>query len=1846
MNYNDVKKIIYKVLSKETELAESEINEETSFEELGIESVMMLSITRKLEEYFGELPKTLFFEYDNLKQLIHYLCESKNITELKDVSDTTYGKSKPENSYDNNDSRMLSQPIVEGSYSKTENPEKTGVIDGFIKQISTHSKMHIDRKEDSPVDSSKDYIAIIGMSGRFADARNIEEFYYNLRNGKDSVREIPKERWDWSECFSTKENLKPGETYSRWGGYMDDIDKFDPLFFNISNQEAKGLDPQERIFLETAVETLEDSGYTPKSLDKEKLGVFVGVMWGQYQLYGADDAETGSSYASVANRVSYFLNAHGPSLAVDTMCSSSLTSLHLACKSILNGESSIALAGGVNITVHPNKYLYLSKTGFASTDGKCRSFGIDGDGYVPGDGSGAVLLKKLEQAKKDGDHIYGVILASGLNHGGKTRGYTVPNLESQYELINSTLNEAKVSPTDISYMEMHGTGTSLGDPIEIRSMGKNFSDAYDSKIPIGSVKSNIGHLESAAGIAGLIKVLLQIRNKELFPSLHSSTLNPNINFESTPFYVNQKLSKWEVQEGRKRIASISAFGAGGSNAYIVVEEYNEQSRENVIDQKLYFPLSATSTDQLKESAINIANYLLNFTTQVKEKFDEKYNRKVDSFYSLCKYDKNIIDNETTLQDLELDPKEVLLLLGFSTTPSFSQTTTVDEIKQILDNERSAKISNAMNNKLIDTAYTLEYGRNHYGFRCLIESSTYDEFIFKLNHLNENEIVKIRRNQKIDDNYIKQLELNGNFKVLRKLWLSGLPTMLQNYSNYEVRRTSLPTYPFLKDSCWFDKGIKRGTLTPVKYNPQLERKEFLRIASKNYHKVVSNSELKSNNIEIIKSDSDCCFVRFSTSLAPLEILSKLSYIINQLDWKINDFSDVVINGTLSNFLYLECNEEKLTSFLLFNEKILEQNAVNTVDFVKNQTSGYTLRSRKVLGKRVGKSERFNFSWEKIDSNIRLEKSIISSIIQRLYTAQNNCIVYDFSNLGKKDYHDDIEKYKKEQALLVSLLQTTIKENKGFFDTLIIKIDKRYESYFSFLQGIVRALNKEVSNSQIYIIKTISENSDLMIPIMNTGGIFNLNNNELLEEVLEKDSTILPQIGDSRISSGTFVLIGGSGAVGRLLTKSLKDNGEHSIIWFGRKDINSVNIPKDIEYVQCDISDFENLKLNLQNVVSKFGSITSIWNLAMDFDIKRVLNLQESDIMNSLNIRVTGSLNLLKAIDDLNVGSILFFSSAEAYIGNSGWGLYSASCLEMNKLILDYVKLNSLGATVSIINWGFWKNKDDSVNNSLKKRGIFPIDESIGLSIINYVLNNKVEELTVMRISKEVSDRINVHSDESGSTGGEENVSYIHQKLVKNVSSDDVLKVFSDVLAIPLERLEIDRDIASFGVDSIMLSTLTKEFKRIFPTFEERILIENSTISEITQELQHLKAPVTTIDIADRARPGDGSSILKEVLRIFSKTLDITSDRLDVDNDIASFGVDSIMLSTLTKEFEKAFPEFEERILVENNTIREISQQLSPSSTKDNNLAIKMLDRISEDDSITDFLLNYHLNFKNNEGRGEAIAKFTDYLNTDLKRYSVIKKEKFDIEVIERGEGEALLFIPAIGLTAPIFINQFLKLSNNYRVICIHAPGYGISSSTKQPDNDKLSELYAEVLGKMDITKVNIVASCFGSILGATLAFKYPDLVNKLVLVGGFYDGRDIQKMGSNNRNIINSVNKVSESIGKDFDNLVNKNLHKDVDQLLYNKELLLNAACSNPLYAIRYLNELSEFSTEEYLKNMQVATLLIYGTEDTIISNKRSQEMDEMLPNSQVFTMLNQGHYPYLTAPEEFNTVISNFFKED
>jgi polyketide synthase PksN len=416
-------------------------------------------------------------------------------------------------------------------------------------------------------------VAIVGLAGSYPQARDVAQYWSNLRAGRDCITEIPAERWDHALYFDEDKD-KAGKTYSKWGGFLEGVQEFDPLFFNISPREAEYIEPQERLFLKCVYEVLEDAGYTRESVGRN-VGVYVGVMYEEYQLHAAQEQAQGRPVAlagnpsSIANRVSYFCNFNGPSLAVDTMCSSSLTALNLACQAIHSGCEA-AIAGGVNVSIHPNKYLFLGQTRFASSTGRCESFGRGGDGYVPGEAVGAVLLKPLSKAVADGDHIYGVIQATAINHGGKTNGYTVPNPSAQSQVVLEAIQRSGVDPRAVSYVEAHGTGTALGDPIEIAGLTRAYRQYTQDRqyCAIGSAKSNIGHCESAAGIAGLTKVLLQMQHGELVPSLHSEVLNPHIDFESSPFVVQRALSKWDRPrvpgaDGQAkeypRIAGLSSF---------------------------------------------------------------------------------------------------------------------------------------------------------------------------------------------------------------------------------------------------------------------------------------------------------------------------------------------------------------------------------------------------------------------------------------------------------------------------------------------------------------------------------------------------------------------------------------------------------------------------------------------------------------------------------------------------------------------------------------------------------------------------------------------------------------------------------------------------------------------------------------------------------------------------------------------------------------------------------------------------------------------------------------------------------------------------------------------------------------------------------------------------------------------------------------------------------------------------------------------------------------------------------------------------------------------------------------
>lgn len=571
------------------------------FEQFGIDSTMVIRLTNILEERLGKVSRTVFFECQTLDELVsHFLITHRDV--LYTLTGTAHAAG------------TTKAAVITQSVNTVLAPARS-IIPVPEQKTRMESQARIAPQLTADV-------AIIGVSGRYPGARNLNEFWENLKAGKDSITEIPDGRWKISDFYDPVKG-ENGKTYSKWGGFMEDVDLFDPLFFNISPREAEIMDPQERLFLQTVWETMEDAGYTRSELQGKteetsglagQVGVYVGVMYEEYQLFGPEETAGGNPTAllgnpsSIANRISYFFNFHGPSMAVDTMCSSSLTAIHLACKDLQSGEIEMAVAGGVNLSLHQNKYLILSEGGFASSKGRCESFGEGGEGYVPGEGVGAVLLKPLSRAIADGDRIYGVIKGTAVNHGGKTNGYTVPNPKAQTAVVKTAMKRAGVKAEDFSYIEAHGTGTSLGDPIELTGLKNAFECAGKQFCSIGSVKSNIGHCESAAGISGLTKVLLQMQHRQLVPSLHSATLNPNIDFENSPFKVQQKLEEWPSLNQKARIAGISSFGAGGSNAHIIIEEYISPEPEHYSTAgPAIILLSAKDSSRLKDQVINLKN---------------------------------------------------------------------------------------------------------------------------------------------------------------------------------------------------------------------------------------------------------------------------------------------------------------------------------------------------------------------------------------------------------------------------------------------------------------------------------------------------------------------------------------------------------------------------------------------------------------------------------------------------------------------------------------------------------------------------------------------------------------------------------------------------------------------------------------------------------------------------------------------------------------------------------------------------------------------------------------------------------------------------------------------------------------------------------------------------------------------------------------------------------------------------------------------------------------------------------------------------------------------------------------
>ena len=433
-------------------------------------------------------------------------------------------------------------------------------------------------------------IAIIGIGCRLpGGASTPEEFWRLLREGVDAVREVPAGRWD-AQTYYDPDPAVAGKMYTRSGGFLEPIDQFDPEFFGISPREARSMDPQQRLLLEVSWEALEHAGQPTDRLAGTRTGVFVGIGIDDYaklQLKtlpaSAIDAYTGTgnAFCFAAGRLSYLLGTHGPSIAMDTACSTSLVTIHLACMSLRAGECSLALAGGVSLMLAPEPSIFLSKAQALSPDGRCKTFDASADGYGRGEGCGMLVLKRLSDAVADGDNVLAVIRGSAINHDGQSSGLTVPNGMAQQDVIRAALAQAGVEPNEVSYVEAHGTGTALGDPIEVRSLAAVMGQgrAADRPLWLGSVKTNIGHLEVAAGVASVIKVALALQHRTIPPHLHYHRANPHLSLEAIPARIPTACVDWPAQ-GNARIAGVSSFGLSGTNVHLVLEEAPAQPRKS------------------------------------------------------------------------------------------------------------------------------------------------------------------------------------------------------------------------------------------------------------------------------------------------------------------------------------------------------------------------------------------------------------------------------------------------------------------------------------------------------------------------------------------------------------------------------------------------------------------------------------------------------------------------------------------------------------------------------------------------------------------------------------------------------------------------------------------------------------------------------------------------------------------------------------------------------------------------------------------------------------------------------------------------------------------------------------------------------------------------------------------------------------------------------------------------------------------------------------------------------------------------------------------------------------------
>ncbi|EKU96420.1 KR domain-containig protein [Leptolyngbya sp. PCC 7375] len=515
-----------------------------NFADLGFDSISLTEFAEALTRHFDiEITPALFFGHSTLNQLCQYFMDEHHQAVHGFYAQAPQTEVKPQTP-----AHRLTTAVVQTSVPKPQPPDQ----------------------------SPEEPIAIIGMSGRFPQARNIDTLWEILATGRDAIEEVPTERFDWRQYYGDPQ-ADSRKTNGKWGGFIPGVAEFDPLFFEISPREAEAMDPRQRLLLQEAWNALEDAGCGPRQLQNHKVGLFVGAEEGDYVFLAGDGQITANHNGILASRLAYFLDLRGPAMAINTACSSGLVAAHQACVSLRGGECDMALVAGVNLLLTPAGLVAMGQAGMLSDDGKCFVFDRRANGMTPGEAVVAMVLKPLAKAEADGDPIYGTIRASGVNYDGKTNGITAPSGVAQTELLRDVYSKAHIRPGDVDYIVTHGTGTKLGDPVEINALYEAFKGTSENRghCALTSTKSNFGHTFAASGLLSAVSLIKAFQNDLIPASLHCHTENDYIRWDESPFFVNKTARPWPRHHTRKRLGGVSAFGMSGTNAHMVCEEYRE-----------------------------------------------------------------------------------------------------------------------------------------------------------------------------------------------------------------------------------------------------------------------------------------------------------------------------------------------------------------------------------------------------------------------------------------------------------------------------------------------------------------------------------------------------------------------------------------------------------------------------------------------------------------------------------------------------------------------------------------------------------------------------------------------------------------------------------------------------------------------------------------------------------------------------------------------------------------------------------------------------------------------------------------------------------------------------------------------------------------------------------------------------------------------------------------------------------------------------------------------------------------------------------------------------------------------